>query len=311
MKDDINKPLVSVLIITYNQKPYIAETINSVLEQSYENIEIIIADDCSTDGQKDILEKYKDKYPEIIKIISNERNLGITENCNRALEKASGVYIAWLGGDDLFLNKKIELQVNAMEANKGISLCGTNVLVKFEDGLSKDYIAKCKTMLNGRSARKFIELYNHIPTSSFMFRAEIMKDVNLDSRLRIVSDWLFNVECALRGSIYSINEVLTVYRRTGNNVTKSGYRYSYLDDRLIQMDILLFSRPELYSSIKIARSNAFLAASLREISDDRYHLSKLLAACAIREQLFNFKAIAVYLCALIKVNPYRIRNKYN
>ena len=85
-----NKGLVSVSVITYNQEEFIEETLESILNQSYNNIEIIVSDDCSTDRTVQILKNYAKKYPNIVKPILNTENKGITENSNAALSACRG-----------------------------------------------------------------------------------------------------------------------------------------------------------------------------------------------------------------------------
>ena len=93
--------------MTYNQKNYLKECIDSILSQDYENIEIIIADDYSKDGTQDMLKEYNQKYPNKFILKLSERNQGITKNSNLAHFACNGKYIAWMGGDDLMLPSKI------------------------------------------------------------------------------------------------------------------------------------------------------------------------------------------------------------
>ena len=103
-----NMPLVSVAIITYNQKEYLRECIESILEQDYDNIEIVVSDDCSTDGTQEMLKEYDRKYPNKFVLKLSDKNQGITQNSNLAHFACSGKYIAWMGGDDLMLPEKIK-----------------------------------------------------------------------------------------------------------------------------------------------------------------------------------------------------------
>ena len=122
-----NLPVVSVAIITYNQKEYLKECIESVLEQDYKNIEIVIADDCSTDGTQDMLKEYDKQYPNKFVLKLSEKNQGITPNSNLAHFACSGDYIAWMGGDDLMLPGKIKKQVEYMESNPNCTICYHNL----------------------------------------------------------------------------------------------------------------------------------------------------------------------------------------
>ncbi|MDA3875882.1 MAG: glycosyltransferase family 2 protein, partial [Halothiobacillus sp.] len=118
-----NLPLVNVAVITYNQKEFLRECIESILMQDYSNLEIVIADDGSTDGTQDMLREYEQKYPDKFVLKLAEKNRGITANSNAAHFACTGKYIAWMGGDDLMLPQKISKQVAYMEANPDCTIC--------------------------------------------------------------------------------------------------------------------------------------------------------------------------------------------
>ncbi len=116
-------PLVSVAITTYNHKEFICESIDSVLSQSYENIEIVIADDCSSDGTQDILKEYDAEYPDKFILKLSTINQGVTKNTNLAHHACHGKYIACFSGDDVMLPGKLFSQVNIMELDNNIAIC--------------------------------------------------------------------------------------------------------------------------------------------------------------------------------------------
>ena len=89
-----NEPIVSILMPTYNQEKYVGQAIESVLNQNFDkNYVIIIGDDCSTDNTRTICEKYQNKYPEAIKLIFNESNLGIVKNYQNLFNQVNSKYI--------------------------------------------------------------------------------------------------------------------------------------------------------------------------------------------------------------------------
>ncbi len=107
---------VSVIMPVYNVDRFISETIQSVIDQTYTNWELIIVDDCSTDGTAEIIREYAAK-DERIKFLQNEKNSGAAASRNYALRKASGRWIAFLDSDDLWLPRKLEEQIKFMEEN--------------------------------------------------------------------------------------------------------------------------------------------------------------------------------------------------
>jgi len=119
----LSNPSVNVLIVTYNQEEIIEETIESVVDQSYENIsKIIISDDESKDETPNIIMEYAKKNQSIYPLLA-EKNRGITYNMNRALSQANGNFISFLDGDDLMFHNKIEKQVKFLNSHADISVC--------------------------------------------------------------------------------------------------------------------------------------------------------------------------------------------
>ena len=86
-------PLVSIAIITYNQKEFLRECIDSILIQDYSNFEIVVADDCSSDGTQELLKTYKNKHPNKFVLELAKKNLGITQNSNKAHFASKGVFL--------------------------------------------------------------------------------------------------------------------------------------------------------------------------------------------------------------------------
>ncbi len=103
--------LVSVIMPSWNTSNFIAESIESVIDQTYENWELIIVDDCSTDNTDEVVAKFKDKR---IRYFKNEKNSGAALSRNRALREARGEWIAFLDSDDLWSPDKLEHQINFM-----------------------------------------------------------------------------------------------------------------------------------------------------------------------------------------------------
>lgn len=115
--------IVSVCIVTYNQVEFIANCIESVLNQKTDfDFEIIIGDDNSSDGTKKILKEFKQKHPNQINLILNEQNIGAWENFHSVHKSAIGKYVAHLDGDDYFLPGKLQAQVAYMEKNENCTI---------------------------------------------------------------------------------------------------------------------------------------------------------------------------------------------
>ncbi|MGG8363830.1 glycosyltransferase family 2 protein, partial [Bacillus cereus] len=111
------KQLVSVVIPLYNTEKYIEETMQSILDQTYKNIEIVIVDDGSKDQSPSIVKNLAEKYPGQVKYV-HQKNQGVSVARNTGIENASGEYIAFLDSDDLWHPTKIEKQVESMHKNE-------------------------------------------------------------------------------------------------------------------------------------------------------------------------------------------------
>jgi glycosyltransferase involved in cell wall biosynthesis len=114
-------PKVSICIPTFNYAQYIPETIESVLAQSYQDFEVIIIDDCSTDNTAEIVGRYADRDRRI-QFYRNRRNLGMVANWNLCLEKTSGTYVKIMGADDILEPSCIEKSMRVLEENPGVTL---------------------------------------------------------------------------------------------------------------------------------------------------------------------------------------------
>jgi glycosyltransferase involved in cell wall biosynthesis len=115
-------PTISVIMPVYNTEKYVKESVDSILNQTFNDFELIIIDDCSSDGTVKVLESYSDSR---IKLIQNTENLGLTKNLNKALDIAKGEFIARMDADDISLPTRFEKQVKAFRSNNALGICGT------------------------------------------------------------------------------------------------------------------------------------------------------------------------------------------
>lgn len=127
-------PIVSVCTICYNQAAYVEETIRGVLEQELDHpFELIIGDDGSTDGTREVCEQWAERYPTVIRLLPRCENLGAMRNFFRVLNEARGTYVAFCEGDDYWCDrKKLQKQVNFLEANPECGLVYTDVDFRHE-----------------------------------------------------------------------------------------------------------------------------------------------------------------------------------
>ncbi|MDD4927938.1 MAG: glycosyltransferase family 2 protein [Gallionella sp.] len=214
----MNQPLVSVHVITYNQKQFIHETLRSVLDQDYNNIEIVVADDGSTDGTAEIILGYAQQYPDKVVPLIGGPNLGITGNSNRGLRTCTGKYIAFLGGDDIYLPGKISKQVEWFEADSSRVLCGHQVEVFYDDGSPSHPLTR--TLRSGQGPRDFIRHGTQFGALSVMVRTECIPKHGFEAALPMVSDGMFFTETLMGGGGFGyIQGTYGRYRKHDNNIT--------------------------------------------------------------------------------------------
>ena len=125
---------ISVVITSFNQKVYLQEAIESVLNQTLELYEIIICDDASTDGSREVIECYEQRYPGLVKAVLQRKNIGVSGNRSSGLERAEGDLVSWLDGDDRFKPRKLELELKTFLRDPGVRWVYSQVEVVNENG---------------------------------------------------------------------------------------------------------------------------------------------------------------------------------
>ncbi len=168
----MSTPLVSVLMPAYNAEKYIAEAIESILNQTYKNFELIIIDDASTDNTFDISQRFKDKR---VILIRNEKNLYIADNRNKALSFAQGKYIVWQDADDISYSYRLEKQVAFMEEHLEIGICGGYL----DSFISEKVIDTRKYFSDDQNLRAKIFKQSPVAQPSAIIRKECFQKVGL------------------------------------------------------------------------------------------------------------------------------------
>jgi glycosyltransferase involved in cell wall biosynthesis len=210
----VENPLVSVLIITYNHSPYIADAIEAVnCQKTGFPIELIIGEDCSTDNTRAIVLDYQRRYPQMIRVIHSDRNVGMQRNYRRVHEAARGKYIAFCEGDDVWIDdRKLEKQVGVMESEPECSL------VFHAAEIFRVRTGTAEVRLYGSSAKTFSLSEVVLAGSGFIFSGSIMARRTLIDPLPRwvtdceVGDFPFAVHCASRGKVIYLPDVMSVYR---------------------------------------------------------------------------------------------------
>ena len=206
------RPSVSVIITTFGRPKYLKEAITSVLNQDFDNFELIIVDDCSPGTEtKEVVNSFDDKH---IKYIRNKENLGGNISLNVGLNAATGKYVAILDDDDVWIsNEKLCQQVKFLEENPEYVLVGANiVVVDYETG---EEIVKSKAPYDDASIRKNFLLSNPIAHSSILCRHDAMLKVRgYDKMLPRGKDYDLLLKLGMIGKLAVLPDCLIKYRES-------------------------------------------------------------------------------------------------
>lgn len=289
----LSTPLVSVAIITYNQKAFLKECIESILTQEYENIEIVVADDNSTDGTQEMLAEYAIKYKNKFVLKLSTKNLGITANSNAAHFACKGKYVAWMGGDDLMLPGKIKKQVEYMEKNPECNICYHNLDV-FQSETNKTIYYKNEKYHYEGDVHTLIKYGTFNGACSNMVRRSNSPVGGFNKLIPVASDWLYWIECLHNGgTIDYIPEVLGRYRRHKHNVTNNALELKQNDiDHLNSLNLILLLNSNYLDSVMFRYSRNLSAfGTNRKLP----YFSAIFYSIKIRPSFKNIYRLALFL----------------
>lgn len=210
--------LVSIIMPAHNSSGYIEQSIESIRNQTYENWELIIINDCSTDNTKEICEAYKEKDSRII-LVNLEKNVGVANARNIAIQNAKGKYVAFLDSDDLWKNIKLEKQLELMQKHRYTFVYSSYEIINetgeragkvievpkeisYEDLLKVNSIG-CLTVIIDKEKIKYLEMPT-IKHEDYATWLTILKSNNIKA--------------------YGVTESLAYYRKTPNSVSANKFK---------------------------------------------------------------------------------------
>lgn len=270
-------PKVSVCVMTYNQEKFIAECLQTIIDQQTDfEFEVIVADDCSTDGTQEIIKDFAKKYPNKIVPVLNTKNVGVGLNYRAAHDRAIGEYVAHCDGDDIWLPGKLAYQADLLDKNPHASQCwGCAYLINDESkkiGIFPSRIARTlypTTVTAKDIAMSYALVGQH---STQMYRRKFKFD--FDATRPILDFWIaFNM--ALNGPAIYSKKILGGYRMTRMpSMTRSqDNRRSTVDYLAMHLFDIIEAHPSLAS---VAKSN-MVARML--ISKIKSHDLKIISEC--------------------------------
>lgn len=271
----MSTPLLSVCLITYNHEKFIRQAIEGVLMQQVDfDWELIIADDFSTDGTRAILLEYKQKYPQFIKLILQEKNVGPAQNWFDLITAPQSKYIAYFEGDDYWSDSlKLQKQVDFLEKNADYVLCFHQIeILNLDNELVADFLTKVPE--NYETLETLAKLGNYIHSPSVVYR-NCISEFPPEFHQCPIGDYFLYIMLATHGKLKYMEDKMAVYRygvgmysgKSLLNLAKSNVKLfacllSYLKDDVIKKIIFnryLEASAVLDSSIANQYKNHFIS----------------------------------------------------
>lgn len=279
---------VSVAMTTYNHAPYVVQAVESVLaQQTTFPFELVVGDDCSTDGTRELLQELQRRHPDRLRLVLPARNLGGsgTPMLARTIEAVRAPYVAKLDGDDYWTSPhKLQRQAAYLDAHPECSLCFHDVLEIAEDG------RRPPRRVNEATPAEFTglpELFQscYIAACSPMFRREAVSPLPAWYATFTPGDWPLYVLAAERGRIGYIDEVMGVYRIHGDGV------WNRLD-KTRQYEMLL----RFYDQLHAATAGRYAARTRRAEAKWHYKLALAHNQAGRRREAWRSAARALRRC---------------
>lgn len=223
--------LVTVIMPIYNSERFLADAIESVVNQSYSNLEILLIDDCSTDNSSVIAKKYvtRDKR---VKYLINDVNQGVAKTRNRGIHEANGEYIALLDSDDIWVENKIELQIRLLEeTNSQIAYCSYDFIDENSKNILSPYLVPQTTDFENM-------LFENVIGCSTVFALRELLEKHMFKSNVYHEDYVLWMECLKEGArAQGIEQVLVHYRkvsgsRSDNKINAAKQRWKIYRENL-------------------------------------------------------------------------------
>ena len=222
-------------MITYNQEAYIAQAIESVLmQQTNFPVELVIGEDCSTDGTRSIVREFRERYPRQIHLLLPEHNLGAINNFLATMNNCHGKYIALCEGDDYWTDPlKLQKQVNFLDNNPDFVICFHNVMAFYQDNSKESYLFSKPNQKKVSDIRDLL-ISNFIQTVSVLFKNGLIIEFPEWYNKISIGDWPLHIINARYGKIGYLDDVMAHYRIHNEGMWNTMDRFS-LYNSIIEM----------------------------------------------------------------------------
>ncbi len=305
-------PLVSVLMPVYNSAKYLREAIDSILNQTYQNLELIISYDESHDGSLEIIREFEKKDSRII--ISYGQGRGIIKALNDGLNLTKGHYLARMDSDDISLPARLETQIKFMQANPSIGICGS--WIKIFGRSDKDYVLTYPvTDILLKLKLLFSVSFAH---PSILMKRELISKHNLkyDEEYETIEDYKFWLDLSRHTKFGMVPEVLLNYRHLETSLSKVAEEDGekrYLSHKKVFSEVL--SRLNINNSEKENKLHFIIGLNTRIVEEDidlkflNNYLNKIIQANKLNK-IFDEKSLKFFLAKKFLIVVYfKIKKK--
>jgi len=292
-KRDTTSPLVSIIVITYNSSKYVLETLESAKAQTYQNIELIISDDCSIDNTVEICRDWIEENKERFKrtdLITVKKNTGISPNANRGFNAAKGEWVKPIAGDDIQNQECISSFLSYIKSHtetffffSDIEIFGTGEFSYKRDSVRNwiDKSMKCMESLPSSEAQyRRLKISNIICAPSAIYQLKVFHTLGgFDEELKLLEDYPFWITATKNGyQIMSIKEKLVKYRVNEHSVqTSSAYLIAYelFLQKYIFKNILFRFIVKSMNQLSIGKTEILLCSLLKATSLPQRYIWKI------------------------------------
>lgn len=309
---------ISVYITSYNQKEYLVEAIESVLNQTLQPYEIIIVDDYSTDGSQKIIADYALRYPDLIKPVYHDQNMGIARTRNTALKAVKGDYVTFVDGDDRFLPTKLEKECELLQTNPRADIVFSNYYSMSEDG---KYLW---LWIEGNAfppqGNIFRETFAIDFPKNIHFRNELInfkawKHIGFyDPKLTIYEDYELRIRLTKKLRAYYNNKPSIEYRRHSTGLSSSNltehlksFRYIYRKNKHLMDDLNSKDKKLIYRSIIIRMAKLLRSGAIRAIDQERGSVGSRMLAFRYFLMSLKYPSNVLIVKSIMRIiMPYKI-----
>jgi len=277
-------PLVSIAIPTYNRaNTFLKESLASAINQTYQNIEVIVSDNCSTDNTELVVKSFNDSR---IRYFRQKENIGGINNANYCLDQAKGIYFTLLHDDNLIENDFIEICLKAVGYSEdiGVIRAGTR-WIDAEGNVLREYPNMAKGLSTDAYFRAYFSGQTACYLPSTLFNTKRIKEIGgLHSKYNILEDVMAEIKIATKYGRYDIQDMKASFRKHDSTLTRAAKVSDWCEESLMLIDLMCELAPENQTRIR--------AQGKRAMSSHNYQMASKIKSPRERfnAYLYVFKA---------------------